>query len=91
MVNLRATLDVFDNDIKLEEQSVKVIQMDDKAKEKMKSCAENVHSFELNLNEKQIVNARWKKIRRYWFWQRKQDDWVEKRKRGSLRINCKKM
>ena len=53
MVNLRATLDVLDNDIELEEQSVKVIQMVDKAKEKMKSCAENVHSFELNLNEKQ--------------------------------------
>ena len=53
MVNLRATLDILEYDIELEEQTVKVIQMDDKDKEKMKSCAENVHSFELNLNEKQ--------------------------------------
>ena len=47
MVNLRATLDILDNDIELEEQTVRFIQMDDKAKEKMKSFAENVHSFEI--------------------------------------------
>ena len=53
LVNLRATLDFLDNDIELEEQTVKVIEMHDKAKEKMKSWAKNVDSFELNLNEKQ--------------------------------------
>ena len=35
LVNLRATLDILDNDIELEEQTVRFIQMDDKVKEKM--------------------------------------------------------